>query len=290
MMIMKKFFAFFSLILLVYTGFAFTVITTINPYGLIIKDIVGDKAKVSVLINPGVNPHAFSPRVSDIKTLMSADLIVMNGLSLEEFLIEKLKSINLKNSVLYASDTIPREILKISNPDKEHVNPHVWLSIEFLTKYIIPGIVGRLSELDTKNAEYFKKNSIHLISELEKLKKKYEEIFKDYSGKTVLVYHPSFYYFFNELGIKIISVSHGHGDEPTLKELMEIIKRVKSGEIVAIFGEKQQNIEPVKIISSQTGIYFEVLDPLGYDSKNTVELFERNFETVLEGFEKYGEK
>jgi ABC-type Zn uptake system ZnuABC Zn-binding protein ZnuA len=85
-------------------------------------------------------------------------------------------------------------------------------------------------------------------------------------------------------------VSHGHGDEPTLKELMEIIKRVKSGEIVAIFGEKQQNIEPVKIISSQTGIYFEVLDPLGYDSKNTVELFERNFETVLEGFEKYGEK
>lgn len=282
---MRKILELFLLILLICTGFSLNVVSTINPYGLIIKDIAGDKVKVTVLINPGVNPHTFSPKISDIRTLMSADLIVINGLELEEFLIERLESMNLKNGVFYVSEAIPSEILEAINPDKEHVNPHIWLSIEFLTKYIIPEIVEKLSEFDKNNAEYFKRNSLQLISEIEKLKEKYEEIFKDYSGKAVLVYHPSFYYFFNEFGIKVVSVSHGHGDEPTLKELMEIIEPVKNNEIIAIFGEKQQNIEPVRIISSQTGVPFEILDPLGYGSKNTVEFFEKNFEAVLKGFE-----
>ena len=61
---MRRFIAFFVLILLVATSaIALKVTATINPYYMIVRDIVGDRAEVSLLIGPGQNPHVFSPKI-----------------------------------------------------------------------------------------------------------------------------------------------------------------------------------------------------------------------------------
>ena len=279
---MKKFIIFgFMMTLFASLVFTLNIVVTIKPYALIIKDIVGDRAVVHTLIKPGVNPHTFSPKVSDIKILSSADLVIMNGLNLEEFLVEKLKNMKSKVDVFQVSDLIPMKVLEKLNGKKKPINPHVWLSIELLTKYIVPGITEELCQFDENDRGYFRRNSEFLITELEKLEDKYSDILLKYSNKSVLVYHPSFYYFFKEYGIKVVSVSEGHGDEPTIRRLMKIIKSVEKNDIVAIFGEKQQNLEPIKLISKQTGVPFEVLDPLGCDEQNIIELFEKNFEGIL---------
>jgi len=274
----------FTLILGLLTSLVFPlrIVSTIKPYTLIVKSITGERAEVYTLINPGVNPHTFSPRINDIKKLSSADVVIMNGIGLEAFLIEKLKSMKDNINIIYVENLIPENILKSFNDNKKHFNPHVWLSIDLLTKYIIPGITERLTELDEKNSEYFRKNTENLINDLRRLKKKYFEILSKYSGRDVLVYHPSFYYFFKEYEINEISISEGHGDEPTLKKLMEIIKLVKSGDIVGIFAERQQNIEPIKLISNQADIPFSILDPLGYNEESIIDLFEQNFKNISE--------
>lgn len=260
--------------------FSLNVVVSIEPYALIVKNITNGKAEVRTLIDPGVNPHTFSPRMSDIKTLSAADIVIMNGLGLEAFLIEKLGSVKTNGDIILIEDLIPKNILKNLNDDSEHFNPHVWLSIDLLTRYIIPGITEKLAKLDEENAEYFEKNSQDLIDELEKLRNRYSEILSKYTSGTVLVYHPSFYYFFKEYGINTLSISKGHGDEPTMKKLMEVINSIKSGKIIGMFAEKQQNIEPIELISRQTGMPFSILDPLGYNEGSIVDLFERNFESI----------
>lgn len=67
-------------------SFGKTIVTTINPYYLIVFQLLGDTASVKLLVPPGANPHLFSLKPSDAKTLEEADLIVANGLGLETYL------------------------------------------------------------------------------------------------------------------------------------------------------------------------------------------------------------
>jgi zinc/manganese transport system substrate-binding protein len=60
-----------------------TIVVTYSIMGTLIKNMVGDQANVVVLIPNGQDPHEWEPSAKDIETLMKADLIVQNGLTLE---------------------------------------------------------------------------------------------------------------------------------------------------------------------------------------------------------------
>ncbi|MBN2252308.1 MAG: zinc ABC transporter substrate-binding protein, partial [Kosmotogaceae bacterium] len=74
------------IILLSTTLLPVKIVATINPYYLIVRGIVGHNGQVDLLIGPGQNPHIFSPKISDVKKLNEADLVIANGLGLESFL------------------------------------------------------------------------------------------------------------------------------------------------------------------------------------------------------------
>lgn len=270
-------------IMLLCSIFSINIATTINPYYLIIKELVDDKANISVIIEPGENPHTYSPTINDIKKLRSADLILANGLSLELYLEDSLKDINNKNSnVLYVSDLIENFANDVKKENLAHINPHIWLSLDFMIEQIIPGLTDKLIELDSANEDFYRTRSEKLIYELNKIRNDASELLKEYKGTNVLLSHPSFKYFFTDFGIKEYAIFEGHGDEPTIKELKSFIEKANNGEFIAIFGEKQQNIEPVQVIVKSTNLNMGILDPLGVDTQNIVELFEYNLSEIEE--------
>lgn len=63
-----------------------SVVVTTTVLGSVVKDLVGDSADVTVLMGNGVDPHDWSPSAKDIEQLTQADLVVANGLLLEESL------------------------------------------------------------------------------------------------------------------------------------------------------------------------------------------------------------
>jgi zinc/manganese transport system substrate-binding protein len=67
------------------------VVVTHAVLGAVVKDLVGDRAAVTVLIPNGTDPHAWRPSAKDVEQLRSADLVVANGLGLEEGLTEALE-------------------------------------------------------------------------------------------------------------------------------------------------------------------------------------------------------
>jgi zinc/manganese transport system substrate-binding protein len=52
--------------------------------GAIVRDVVGDAADVEVLMPNGADPHEFAPSARDVEALTHADLVVENGLGLEQ--------------------------------------------------------------------------------------------------------------------------------------------------------------------------------------------------------------
>jgi zinc/manganese transport system substrate-binding protein len=67
-----------------------TVVATTSILGDVVATLVGDAGEVVTLMPPGVDPHGFEPSAMDAAMLREADLVVANGLQLEENLLSAL--------------------------------------------------------------------------------------------------------------------------------------------------------------------------------------------------------
>nr|WP_206441432.1 zinc ABC transporter substrate-binding protein AztC [Streptomyces boncukensis] len=61
-----------------------TVVVTTNILGDITRQIVGGEAEVKVLMKPNADPHSFGVSAAEAARIEGADLVVYNGLGLEE--------------------------------------------------------------------------------------------------------------------------------------------------------------------------------------------------------------
>ncbi len=68
------------------------IVTTTSILGDIVGQIVGDRADVEIIIPNGIDPHEFQPSSRQVSAIATADLVVVNGLGLEEGLLDVIAS------------------------------------------------------------------------------------------------------------------------------------------------------------------------------------------------------
>ncbi|WP_448374682.1 metal ABC transporter substrate-binding protein [Fervidobacterium sp.] len=257
--------------------FSLNVVATLNPYYLIVKEMVPSNVNVNLLIKPGSDPHTFNPTVSDVKVLSKADLIIANGLELDNSYLKKYKN------VLYVGEKIPVKYLSESDDHDEGMyNPHVWLSIDFLVTYIIPSIRDELIRLDKTNSKLYTQNAQKIIRKLTELSKKFDELLKGKEKSVVILEHPSYLYLFRKYGIEIMSLEEGHGKEPSAKHIKSIIDKARKNNLIGIFVGPQFKAESIKVVAKELKREYKTLDPLGYNAKSIAELFENAYKSIRE--------
>ncbi len=69
-----------------------SIVVTTSILGDVVAAIAGDDAVVQVLMGPGVDPHGYAASAADAAAMRDADLVIANGLLLEEGLITTLES------------------------------------------------------------------------------------------------------------------------------------------------------------------------------------------------------
>ncbi len=270
------------LALLLFSAFSFglNIVVTINPYYLLVNDLVkGTDAKVALLVRPNMNPHTFSLTVTDARNLEKADLIIANGLELEPY-VEKYEK-----KVVYLSKFIPKKYLvaeehhndDVEEHDEDHengeYNPHLWFSPKLVREYIIPGIMKTLTNLDSKNKLAYEKNAKELTGSLEKVEKEFDSLLKNYKDGVLIINHPSTVYLTAPYGIETLALEEGHGKEPSIKHIMEIIEKAKNRKVVGIFAEKNFNTKLLEPIEKELKKKSVILDTLGTSAKSTLEYY-----------------
>jgi zinc/manganese transport system substrate-binding protein len=85
-----------------------TVVVTTEVLGSIVSELVGDDGDVIVLMEAGSDPHTWQPSARDSEAVFGADLVVANGLGLEEGLLDVLAQAEADGvPVFHAADHVP---------------------------------------------------------------------------------------------------------------------------------------------------------------------------------------
>ncbi len=234
------------------------VAVTLTPYAEFVEKVGGDKVDVFVLVPPNADPHTFDLTPSAVKAVSDAKIYFKVGfvLEFENNWLGKLVEINPKMVVIDTSIGI--------EPVGEdgHIDPHVWLSPRN-AMLIVESIYQGLLKIDPENAETYKENSASYINELKKLDEEVKSILSDLRTRKLVVYHAAWAYFARDYNLTQLALEK-EGKEPTIEEIVEVVKSAKSEGIKAVFAEPQFDPRGMEVIAEELGVNVILVDTHSY--------------------------
>jgi ABC-type Zn uptake system ZnuABC Zn-binding protein ZnuA len=250
---------------------AIRVVTTTTVFADIVRAVGGSRADVSSIIPPGVGPEDYEPKPDDAKRLADAQLIVSNGVGLDNFLDRLLESgSGGKTPRVVLGEGIPAIVIDGAP------NPHFWLDPTLVKSGYLPRIVAALSALAPADAASFQTNAAAYGAELDtldtELKAKIETI--PAANRKLVTFHDAFPYFARHFGFELIGVVVANvGQEPNAAELAALVQKVKAAGVKAVFSEAQFNPKLAQTLADEAGIkkvvttlYNDALGPAPADS------------------------
>ena len=231
---------------------ALKVVTTTTVFADIVQNVGGPRVAASSIIPAGVGPEDYEPKPDDAKKLADADLIVSNGVGLDDFLDDLLASGNGGETPrLVLGDGIP--VLTVDGED----NPHFWLDPTLVERYYLPAITAKLTELDPDGEATYDADAAAYGSTLEamdaELMARVGEIPE--ANRKLVTFHDAFPYFAEHYGFELVGVIlENVGQEPTAGELAALVETVKAAGVKAVFSEAQFNPKLSETLAQEAGI------------------------------------
>ena len=287
MIIMKKICLFLILLLLLLSGCSkaesFQIAASTLPvYEFTTILCEGTNISVSRLITEEVSClHDYTLQVKQMRAVESADVVILNGGGLEDFLTDVL--IN-ADRVIDASKDLELSCGHHHEGHQHAHDPHIWLSPE-KAKQMSQAIFEELSNLYPSHREQFAVNLTVLFAKLDALQAYGETELQHLQTRNLITFHDGFTYFAESFGLHILkAVEEESGSEVSAKELIEIIDLVNLNQLPAIFTETNGSTAAAKVISAETGTNIYKLD-MAMAGDSYFDAMYHNIRTVKEALE-----
>ena len=221
-------------------------------------------------MGPGVDPHTYSPKPSDLAAIENADVLFLNGIGLENPLANTLNAAPADRK-LVVTNSVP--LRRVTTYGLASDDPHVWHSMPNL-KLILTDITFALMERDPANAEFFRVNAVLYRGELDQADAEIRRIINSIpeANRRLVTTHDALGYFTDEYGLEqfgTIIPSLDTNAEPSAKQLATLIDRMRANNIRCVFAESSLNPILAQTIASETGatlvpgLYADSIGPPG---------------------------
>lgn len=239
------------------------VATTVAPISSIVRNIGGDRINLHGIVPDGTNSHTFEPAPSDVKILAKADLLIANGLDLEDPTMELAKDNMPSGSAIFTlgdkTITPDQYAYDFSFPkDGGHPNPHLWTNIPYAMAYARL-VAGELAARDPANAAYYQANLDRYLAALQSLDSAVRATVESIpaENRKLLTYHDSWAYFAPNYGMTVIgAIQPSDFSEPSPREVAELIDQIKQEHLPAIFGSEVFPSNVLEQIAKETGAQY----------------------------------
>ncbi len=244
------------------------VVTTFLPITLFTEAVAGDCADVTALIPANLGPHDFQATPSDLTDLSSANVLVKNGLGMEEFLDDLISSADNKDLMVIDSSSGVSTIESVEDDhghDHGHshgeVNPHIWLD-PILAVQQVENIRDGLVKADPSCADGYKKNAELYTAKLKKLNTEFTAKLKPFKGRTFVAFHDFAPYFANRYSLKAEYLVDLPEMNPSPADLQRVAAQVKASGLNALLSEPQEGKRSFNALAKDLGVNIVEFNPL----------------------------
>ncbi len=249
------------------------VVTTFLPIYLFTKAVAGNIADVEILVPPGTEVHEYQATPENVKAIATANVLVKNGLGLEEFLENTVK--NAENSKLTEIDAskgikplneispVVRTTEEEKDHDHEHAqgNPHVWLD-PVLAKQQVTNIRDGLIAADPANKVTYEANAAAYIKKLESLNSEFQQTLQKTPSCTFITFHDAFPYLAQRYNLKQVAVVQIPEDQLSPTDVQNAVNAVKKFKVKALFSEPGVDNKLLTSLSKDLKLNLRTLDSL----------------------------
>lgn len=236
--------------------------TTMPVYCFTSRLCQGTPITVTRLITENVSClHDYSLQVDQMRAIEQAELVVISGAGLEDFLQDAIHG----KQVIQAAGNM--DLLEMDGGhDHDHGghihegDPHIWLSPEN-AKEMAHNICHGLCQKYPEYSGVFQTNLLSLEADLDALQAYGEQALADLACREIITFHDGFSYLAESFGLTILeAVEEESGSEASAKELIRLIGLVREHDLPAIFVEANGSASAASIIQAETGVKIYVLD------------------------------
>lgn len=246
------------------------IVTTLFPFYDITSQLVEENAEVSLLLPPGVEPHAFEPTPQDIIKIQEADVFIYSGDVMEPWVASIVANIPKSVKVINASDGINliestddhshddehgHEDEKKENKSGSNLDPHFWLDFNntIISTNTISKAISELNIVDNNNLDQNKNN---IVTALEQLNTDYSNTLSKCTNKTILqAGHRTFEYLARKYNLEYVTTEElSPNSDTSAQDIAKLVQKVRETKAKAIFSEELVEPRIANTISSETGV------------------------------------
>lgn len=229
------------------------VVTTFTIIADMARNVAGEAAMVESITRPDAEIHNYQPTPGDILRAQDADLILWNGLGLEQWFERFLRNLRDVPEAVVTEGIEPMGIGE--GPYEGRPNPHAWMSPSDATIYVA-NIRDALIEHDPDNAEIYETNAAEYIREIkatiQPIRDRLAEIPEE--RRWLVTSEGAFSYLARDFGLQELYLWPINADsEGTPQQIRRVIDTMREHDIPAIFSESTVSDGPARQVARETG-------------------------------------
>ncbi|MFE0588896.1 zinc ABC transporter substrate-binding protein AztC [Micromonospora echinospora] len=271
------------------------IVVTTNILGDVVAQIVGDQAEVSVLMKPNADPHSFAVSAREAHAMQTADLLVYNGLGLEEGVLHHVAAARSEGT---PTVEVGARIDPLTYRDGDAAglpDPHFWTdparvvtAVRLLTDEIIEHVDGVDADVVRKRADSYTR-------EVSGFDAKLAERFASIPAKrrVLVTNHHVFGYLAERYDLTVVGAIIPSGTtlaSPSASDLASLVTAIRTHQVPAIFADTAQPARIAEVLADEAGItvrvvglYSESLSDVDGDAATYLDMMRFNSEAIIGG-------
>ena len=277
---------------------------SIAPIHSLVTGLMQGVGQPALILPSRRSPHGSGIPPSALRTLLSADLAIWVGPTLEGALAKGFSQRKMDENIqLLSNDIINRlpfrsqdigEFVEDHDHDDDHdheiefdhdTDPHIWLSSDN-AKAIVKIVAEKLIEIDPVNADIYQLNRKVLEEKIITQKIALQSRAAKLQGMRWLVLHDAYQYFENEFALQsVAAVTAEPEQKPGAKRIQYLRELIGKQGIQCVFSEPQMHSRVINILTEDNAINVAELDPVGFALEYGENLWFDLMDNLMTGFE-----
>jgi zinc/manganese transport system substrate-binding protein len=262
----------------------------------------GERVSVAALVGPGGDAHVYQPSPADAKTVLGADLVVVNGLGFEGFIDRLMEASGYAGPVVTAAAAVEPIAAVDDHAEESHdhaeagdahahgpVDPHAWQDVGNAIRFVA-AITDGLCGVDAGGCDAYQANAAAFTAELAALDADIRTRIAAVpeARRVVITSHDAFGYFGRAYGIRFEAPQGVSTDsEASARDVAALIEQVRETGVRVVFVETISDPRLTMRIADETGavlgppLYSDALSAPGEGGATYLEMMQHNADAMI---------